>query len=65
MRVIPIELQRLFARLLLLNSAAASTAPLTDSFGWTNREELVQHDVQELNRCGPLQPAQLCGIISP
>ncbi|XP_041478412.1 ubiquitin carboxyl-terminal hydrolase 40-like [Lytechinus variegatus] len=49
-RVIPIHLQRLFARLLLLNQGSASTEELTDSFGWTNNEELQQHDVQELNR---------------
>ncbi|XP_077978745.1 ubiquitin carboxyl-terminal hydrolase 40-like [Glandiceps talaboti] len=49
-RVIPIQLQRLFSRLLLLDQQSASTADLTDSFGWTNNEELQQHDVQELNR---------------
>ncbi|XP_030845875.1 ubiquitin carboxyl-terminal hydrolase 40 isoform X2 [Strongylocentrotus purpuratus] len=49
-RVIPIHLQRLFARLLLLNQRSATTEELTDSFGWTNREELQQHDVQELSR---------------
>uniref|UniRef100_A0A8C9TZX4 Ubiquitin carboxyl-terminal hydrolase n=1 Tax=Scleropages formosus TaxID=113540 RepID=A0A8C9TZX4_SCLFO len=49
-RVIPLELQRLFAHLLLVDQQAASTADLTDSFGWTNREESSQHDVQELNR---------------
>ncbi|KAL6455804.1 hypothetical protein MHYP_G00356550 [Metynnis hypsauchen] len=49
-RVIPLELQRLFARLLLLDEQTASTTALTDSFGWTNHEEMSQHDVQELNR---------------
>ncbi|XP_013405600.1 ubiquitin carboxyl-terminal hydrolase 40 isoform X3 [Lingula anatina] len=49
-RVIPIQLQRLFARLLLCNQQTASTTELTDSFGWTNNESLQQHDVQELNR---------------
>nr|XP_023695916.1 ubiquitin carboxyl-terminal hydrolase 40 [Paramormyrops kingsleyae] len=49
-RVIPLELQRLFAELLLLDQQTASTAQLTDSFGWTSREESSQHDVQELNR---------------
>ncbi|XP_070125605.1 ubiquitin carboxyl-terminal hydrolase 40 isoform X4 [Equus caballus] len=49
-RIIPLELQRLFAQLLLLDQEAASTADLTDSFGWTSNEEMRQHDVQELNR---------------
>lgn len=49
-RVILIELQRLFAQLLYLDQEACSTARLTESFGWSNNEELQQHDVQELNR---------------
>ncbi|XP_033873246.1 ubiquitin carboxyl-terminal hydrolase 40 isoform X2 [Acipenser ruthenus] len=49
-RVIPLELQRLFARLLLVDQQAASTSDLTDSFGWSSNEEMSQHDVQELNR---------------
>ncbi|XP_054427293.1 ubiquitin carboxyl-terminal hydrolase 40 [Pteronotus mesoamericanus] len=49
-RIIPLQLQRLFAQLLLLDQDAASTADLTDSFGWTRNEEMRQHDVQELNR---------------
>ncbi|XP_053511181.1 ubiquitin carboxyl-terminal hydrolase 40 isoform X3 [Artibeus jamaicensis] len=49
-RIIPLQLQRLFAQLLLLDQEAASTADLTDSFGWTGDEEMRQHDVQELNR---------------
>ncbi|XP_066301644.1 ubiquitin carboxyl-terminal hydrolase 40-like [Branchiostoma lanceolatum] len=49
-RVIPIQLQRLFAKLLLVDQEAYSTTELTDSFGWTNNEELQQHDVQELSR---------------
>ena len=49
-RVIPLQLQRLFARLLMLNVAAVSTADLTSSFGWNNHEERDQHDIQELNR---------------
>ncbi|XP_036175826.1 ubiquitin carboxyl-terminal hydrolase 40 isoform X1 [Myotis myotis] len=49
-RIIPLQLQRLFAQLLLLDQEAASTADLTDSFGWTSNEEMRQHDVQELNR---------------
>ncbi|XP_039711503.1 ubiquitin carboxyl-terminal hydrolase 40 isoform X3 [Pteropus medius] len=49
-RIIPLQLQRLFAQLLLVDQDAASTADLTDSFGWTSNEEMRQHDVQELNR---------------
>ncbi|XP_029982547.1 ubiquitin carboxyl-terminal hydrolase 40 isoform X2 [Sphaeramia orbicularis] len=49
-RVIPLELQRLFARLLLVDQQSASTADLTDSFGWNSSEGTNQHDVQELNR---------------
>ena len=49
-RVILIELQRLFAQLMLLDQEACSTNRLTDSFGWSNNEEMQQHDVQELNR---------------
>ncbi|XP_047467575.1 ubiquitin carboxyl-terminal hydrolase 40 isoform X2 [Mugil cephalus] len=49
-RVIPLELQRLFARLLLVDQQSASTADLTESFGWNSSEGTNQHDVQELNR---------------
>lgn len=49
-RLIPLQLQRLFTRLLLLDQQSASTAELTDSFGWNNTEGTNQHDVQELNR---------------
>ncbi|KAM3871140.1 ubiquitin carboxyl-terminal hydrolase 40 [Diretmus argenteus] len=49
-RVIPLELQRLFATLLLVDQQSASTADLTDSFGWNSSEGTNQHDVQELNR---------------
>ncbi|KAK6165349.1 hypothetical protein SNE40_022291 [Patella caerulea] len=49
-RVIPLQLQRLFVRLLLSNRHSVSTRELTESFGWSNNEELQQHDVQELNR---------------
>ncbi|XP_051479734.1 ubiquitin carboxyl-terminal hydrolase 40 isoform X1 [Apus apus] len=49
-RIIPLQLQRLFAQLLLLDQQAASTADLTESFGWSSHEEMRQHDVQELNR---------------
>lgn len=37
-RVIPIELQRLFARLLYLDQDSCSTEALTNSFGWNNSE---------------------------
>jgi len=49
-RIIPLQLQRLFARLLMLNVSAVSTADLTSSFGWSSHEERDQHDIQELNR---------------
>ncbi|XP_042678540.1 ubiquitin carboxyl-terminal hydrolase 40 isoform X2 [Centrocercus urophasianus] len=49
-RIIPLQLQRLFAQLLLLDQQAASTTDLTESFGWSSNEEMRQHDVQELNR---------------
>ncbi|NWV43345.1 UBP40 hydrolase, partial [Grantiella picta] len=49
-RIIPLQLQRLFAQLLLLDQQAASTTDLTESFGWNSQEEMRQHDVQELNR---------------
>ncbi|XP_038129228.1 ubiquitin carboxyl-terminal hydrolase 40 isoform X1 [Cyprinodon tularosa] len=49
-RVIPLELQRLFARLLLIDHQSASTTDLTDSFGWNSSEGTNQHDVQELNK---------------
>uniref|UniRef100_A0A8C6PFL3 Ubiquitin carboxyl-terminal hydrolase n=1 Tax=Nothobranchius furzeri TaxID=105023 RepID=A0A8C6PFL3_NOTFU len=45
-RVIPLQLQRLFTRLLLVDQQCASTTDLTDSFGWNSS----QQDVQELNR---------------
>uniref|UniRef100_A0A3Q3G3R6 Ubiquitin specific peptidase 40 n=1 Tax=Labrus bergylta TaxID=56723 RepID=A0A3Q3G3R6_9LABR len=49
-RVIPLELQRLFSSLLLVDQQSASTANLTDSFGWNSSEGTNQQDVQELNR---------------
>ncbi|KAJ8349869.1 hypothetical protein SKAU_G00249990 [Synaphobranchus kaupii] len=49
-RVIPLQMQRLFAELLLVDQQSASTAYLTDSFGWSSSEESSQQDVQELNR---------------
>ena len=35
---------------MLLDQSAASPEGLTSSFGWSGRDEVVQHDVQELNR---------------
>lgn len=49
-RVIPLQLQKLFAKLLLLDQDSISTSELTNSFGWTGNEGFQQHDVQELNR---------------
>ena len=42
-RVIPLELQRLFASLLLADQQSASTADLTDSFGWNSSEVCVYY----------------------
>nr|XP_058972797.1 ubiquitin carboxyl-terminal hydrolase 40-like [Pocillopora verrucosa] len=49
-RVIPHQLQKLFAKLLLLDQDSVNTSQLTDSFGWTGNEGFQQHDVQELSR---------------
>ena len=37
-RVIPLQLQKLFAKLLLLDQDSISTSELTNSFGWTANE---------------------------
>ena len=37
-RVIPVQLQKLFANLLLLNQQSCSVDALTNSFGWSNSE---------------------------
>ncbi len=47
---IPLQLQRLFARLLLSQCAYIETKNLTDSFGWFGNEVFQQQDVQELMR---------------
>jgi ubiquitin C-terminal hydrolase len=47
---IPLQLQRLFARLQLSEKKAVSTRDLTKSFGWDQSDSFVQHDVQELCR---------------
>ena len=46
---IPIELQRMFARLQLDNREAIATKELTDSFGWNEAQLAQQQDVAELN----------------
>ena len=38
MREIPVELQKLFVRLLLLNQQSAEVNALTNSFGWKSNE---------------------------
>lgn len=43
-------LQELFVKLAFIDEAAISTQNLTNSFGWTGEEVIVQHDVQELSR---------------
>lgn len=40
-RVIPLQLQKLFARLLMSDRQSVSTTELTDSFGWINNEVCV------------------------
>ncbi len=42
--------QRIFVRMMLLDQEALSTEDLTASFGWQGRDQVIQHDVQELNR---------------
>ena len=37
-RVIPLQLQKLFAKLILLDQDSIGTSELTDSFGWTGNE---------------------------
>ncbi|KAL0488607.1 hypothetical protein AKO1_015692, partial [Acrasis kona] len=49
-RCIPLQLQKLFARLQLSKSRAVTTKLLTASFGWNRQQAFVQHDVQELCR---------------
>mmetsp|Transcript_2827 Transcript_2827/g.3753 ORF Transcript_2827/g.3753 Transcript_2827/m.3753 type:complete len:1339 (-) Transcript_2827:16-4032(-) len=44
------QMQLLFARMQYSNVSSVSTSGLTTSFGWTNMDIFVQHDVQELNR---------------
>lgn len=50
-RVIPIQLRKLIARLLLKDVHAVSSAELTDSFGWTNRE-VGQFVMGQMSCCG-------------
>lgn len=49
-RVIPLQLQRLFATMQLSTVKAVGTQDLTRSFGWAQGAGLQQHDVSELNR---------------
>ncbi|CAF4003627.1 unnamed protein product [Adineta steineri] len=49
-RKIIVELQKLFAEMLLLNQQACSSIRLTDSFGWQSNETIDHQDVHELNR---------------
>ena len=44
------SLQRLFARLQLVDAHWLSTGRLTEAFNWGAEEATVQHDVQELTR---------------
>ena len=47
--MIPLQLERLFARILLSNQQGASTAELTDSFGWSNNEVGRQYDTLDFD----------------
>ncbi|POM60501.1 hypothetical protein PHPALM_30633 [Phytophthora palmivora] len=47
---IPLQLQKLFAKLQLTSQDSISTKALTKSFGWTGADVFQQHDVQELCR---------------
>ncbi|CAE7516206.1 usp47 [Symbiodinium natans] len=49
-RCIPLQLQKLFAELQLSVAGAASTKELTAACGFTGRDAMQQHDVQELCR---------------
>ncbi|KAK7109850.1 ubiquitin carboxyl-terminal hydrolase 40-like [Littorina saxatilis] len=49
-REIPLQLQRLFAMLMLEEQQAVSSKDVTDSFGWTSGEVGQQHDAQELHQ---------------
>jgi ubiquitin carboxyl-terminal hydrolase 7 len=46
---IPLTLQRLFCRLQVSDDACSTTA-LTRSFGWSDWDTMMQHDVQEFSR---------------
>lgn len=47
---IPLQLQKLFAKLQMTTQDSISTKALTKSFGWTGADVFQQHDVQELCR---------------
>eukprot|EP00912_Choanoflagellata_sp_UC4_P001270 UC4_evm2s794 len=49
-RQIPLELSKFFAMMDMLDQDAVDTSDLIESFGWSVNDEIVQHDVQELNR---------------
>ena len=48
--VISRELQRVFVQLQTSKAQAVDTKALTGSFGWTQADAFMQHDVQELLR---------------
>ncbi|CAF0845439.1 unnamed protein product [Didymodactylos carnosus] len=53
-RKIPVELQRLFAKLLLLNEQACSSTKLTDSFGWTAENAVLTFQHQDIHECNKI-----------
>ena len=42
--MIPLQLQKLFAKLLLLDQENVSTSELTDSFGWSGNQVMQLQD---------------------
>jgi len=47
---VPLQLQRLFARMQCSSARVLSTTELTASFGWSAADSFRQHDIQELCR---------------
>ena len=57
--------QRLFAEMMLLDQSSCSPERLTSSFGWSGRDEVVQHDVQvRYQSCLEYLFNMLCGCVT-
>ena len=61
-RPIPLELQMLFANMLLLDQSSVSTTKLTDSFGWNNQEVSVACVVFSYMSPNQLVPSTFTGV---